>query len=685
VSAPAIVSPFSLLDGAIGVLSLLATLWIGLRVKRYIGTIEDYLVANRGMGLYVGAASLLSTEVGIITYMYQAQFGFVAGFSAFATGLITLGVCLVVGRTGFVITRLREMEILTVPEYFETRYGRSVRILAGVLMAFGGSLNLGIFPIIEARFLAVVTGIPSQYLGWTMAGLLAVALAYTALGGMVSLIVTNYVQYVFLAAGTVIVTLACLRHVGWSGMVGAVEGHMGGHGWNPIQDLGIGFILWQILLWIALMTVWQSVAMRTFSTKDAAIGKKMFTLTGFLFLGRALIPMVWGISALAFFWGRAEPVAAPVAGTKLAQMEQLDARLGETFRRDLDEGRLERALPQVDLLERLAREEKLRIAATAARDDDAAGRSAAAERFEDGAKDRRGEIGLLAMPWMLAAILPTGILGLVVAGMLAASISTYAGYFLGWSSIIAQDIVAPLLSSRGTPVGPVPRDPPAPVSADPLRVRSRQHAQGFASEPGSDGAPRDDTPLEPIPSAPHPGDGGGPHRVHHDLEPRVRPAGAGLLLPAGHGEPLHGPDADRGRGRALLAPGFRDGRDPGLPPRGRGLARLPRPVPRPRRGDGREPELGARGGRVRDRFAARSTGPARGPARGRRAGTGGTAMTWPLFWLVTFVVAFGAFSLISLVIAIRGVAEIRGLFSALEEEMRRKRSREEPKQPWPTS
>jgi len=79
--------------------------------------------------------------------------------------------------------------------------------------------------------------------------------------------------------------------------------------------------------------------------------------------------------------------------------------------------------------------------------------------------------------------------------MLAASISTYAGYFLGWSSVIAQDIVAPLLSSRGTPVGPVPRDPPAPASADPLRERSPKHAQGFVSEPDSNGAPRDDRPL----------------------------------------------------------------------------------------------------------------------------------------------------------------------------------------------
>jgi Na+/proline symporter len=466
VTAPPIVSSFSLLDGAIAVLSLVATLWIGLRVKRYIGTIEDYLVANRGMGLYVGAASLLSTEVGIITYMYQSQFGFVAGFSAFVTGLITLGVCLVVGRTGFVITRLREMEILTVPEYFEKRYGRSVRVLAGVLMAFGGSLNLGIFPIIEARFLAIVTGIPSRYVGWTMAGLLLIALVYTAIGGMVSLIVTNYVQYLFLAAGTVMVTLVCLRQAGWGGMVSTVESHMGGRGFDPVGDLGVGFIVWQILLWVALMTVWQSVAMRTFSTKDAAVGKKMFTLTGFLFLGRALIPMAWGIAALAFFWGRAEPVAAPPAPTRMAQIQRLDAQLDETFQSDLDEGRLGRALPQVDLLERLAREESAH--------------SPEAARLEESARDRRGEIGLLAMPWMLATILPTGILGLVVAGMLAASISTYAGYFLGWSSIIAQDIVAPLLSSRGAPMVPGDEGPAAP--ADP-------------SHDGPDGRARGDTGL----------------------------------------------------------------------------------------------------------------------------------------------------------------------------------------------
>ena len=101
---------FGLLDWLITAASLIATLAAGVAVKRYVGNLEDFLVANRGMGTYVGTASLVSTEIGIITYMYQAQFGFLAGFSAFVVGMVTILVCYAVGRTGFVITRLREAQ-----------------------------------------------------------------------------------------------------------------------------------------------------------------------------------------------------------------------------------------------------------------------------------------------------------------------------------------------------------------------------------------------------------------------------------------------------------------------------------------------------------------------------------------------------------------------------------------------
>jgi SSS family solute:Na+ symporter len=47
--------------------------------------------------------------------------------------------------------------------------------------------------------------------------------------------------------------------------------------------------------------------------------------------------------------------------------------------------------------------------------------------------------------------LPEGVRGVVVAGMLAATMSVNSSYLLGWSSIIAQDIVLPL---RRTPLSP---------------------------------------------------------------------------------------------------------------------------------------------------------------------------------------------------------------------------------------
>ncbi len=49
-------------------------------------------------------------------------------------------------------------------------------------------------------------------------------------------------------------------------------------------------------------------------------------------------------------------------------------------------------------------------------------------------------------------------------------------------------------------------------------------------------------------------------------------------------------------------------------------------------------------------------------------------MTWAALWLGAFVVACASFVLISLAIAVRGIAEIRELFAALEEERRRKPS-----------
>lgn len=55
---------------------------------------------------------------------------------------------------------------------------------------------------------------------------------------------------------------------------------------------------------------------------------------------------------------------------------------------------------------------------------------------------------LRAMPRFLATLLPMGLLGLMVAAMLAAEMSTDSGYLLTWATVIYNDLLMPLVRRK---------------------------------------------------------------------------------------------------------------------------------------------------------------------------------------------------------------------------------------------
>ena len=55
---------------------------------------------------------------------------------------------------------------------------------------------------------------------------------------------------------------------------------------------------------------------------------------------------------------------------------------------------------------------------------------------------------LIMMPEYLVEILPVGVLGITVAAMLAAFMSTHDSYLLCWSTIITNDIIDPLTGAN---------------------------------------------------------------------------------------------------------------------------------------------------------------------------------------------------------------------------------------------
>ncbi|MBM4075424.1 MAG: sodium:solute symporter family protein [Planctomycetes bacterium] len=367
-------SNFSSLDGAIVGIYLVVTMAAGLMVRKYVGRVEHFLVAGREMNLFLGIASLAATEFGIVTCMYTAQAGYEFGFSGATPGILQALAMFIIGITGFCVKPLRDSGVMTIPELFEQKYGKFIRWLSGVVIVLGGLLNMGVFLRIGGDFLVLAAGMDQKYLVMTMTALLIMVAVYTILGGMLSVLVTDFLQFIVMSIGLLAITYLFLYRIGWSTIINTVAEQHGAGGFNPFvhPKLGYEYVLGQAFVQIAATLTWQTTIARLLAAKDTWTGQKVYIGTSFFFVCRFLIPGIWGIAALAM----------------------------------------------------LTPDQKAILA------------------------NDPGNATLHAMPTLLATTVPIGLMGLLIAAMLAADMSTDSSYMITWASVIYNDILGPFRKQK---------------------------------------------------------------------------------------------------------------------------------------------------------------------------------------------------------------------------------------------
>ena len=153
---------FTAVDWGIVAIYLSISFFIGLFVRKYVRDMADYIGAGRAIGACLGIATMTGTEMGLITVMYSAQTGFTGGFAAFHIALIAGIVTFLVGVSGFIVARLRELEVLTIPEFYEKRFDKKTRVLGGILLALAGILNMGLFLKVGSMFIVGITGMSAE-------------------------------------------------------------------------------------------------------------------------------------------------------------------------------------------------------------------------------------------------------------------------------------------------------------------------------------------------------------------------------------------------------------------------------------------------------------------------------------------------------------------------------------------
>lgn len=380
---------------------LMALMLAGVIFSRsYMRSVADFLVAGRTAGRYVISLSQGMAALGAITIVGTLEMNYVAGFSMAWWGMTMGVVILVITVSGWVIYRFRQTRALTLAQFFERRYSRNFRIFAGLIAFFSGIINFGIFPAVGARFFIHFCGFPETvvFLGLavptfalTMAVLLGLALFFVFSGGQIAVIITDFIQGLFVNAVFLVLILYLLTAFNWESIfAGLAQAPENASLINPFKTSHVeDFNFWYFLIGVVGVIYgamsWQGTQGYNTSAKSAHEAKMGSVLGNWRGLPQTLMMMFVPIIAYAVMHN---PEFSQIAAN-------VEAAIGG--------------------VESTAIQSQLRI------------------------------------PYILRNLLPVGLIGAFTAVMLAAFISTHDTYLHSWGCIFIQDVILPFRKKPFTP------------------------------------------------------------------------------------------------------------------------------------------------------------------------------------------------------------------------------------------
>lgn len=356
-------------------------------------SVADFLAAGRTGGRYLLAVATGVAAVGAITIVGGFEMTLQSGFTLQWWELTMSVVILLAAVYGWVIYRFRQTRCLTLAQFLEVRYSRRFRIFTGLVAFLSGIINMGIFPAVEARFFLHFCGLPSTFavagievstFACLMLLLIGTALWFVFVGGQVTVIVTDFLQGLFVNAAMLAVVLYFAFTLDWKWIEEALSGAPPDASLvNPFRtggtrDFNLVYFVIGVVGYLYGMMSWQGTQGYNASARTAHEAKMAGVLRNWR-IGPQILLIVF------------VPIAAYTV-LHHPHFTESASRIGAGL----------------------------------------SGVSSDALRSQ------------LTVPLMLRETLPPGLLGLFAALMLCASITTLNTYMHSWGSILVQDVLLPL-------------------------------------------------------------------------------------------------------------------------------------------------------------------------------------------------------------------------------------------------
>lgn len=287
------------MDIAIVMIYLVGMIAFGFWGKKKATTESDFLVAGRRLGPWLYSGTMAAIVLGGASTIGGVGLGYTYGISgmwlvvAIGTGILLLSL-LFAGR----IQRLR---VYTVSQMLELRYGPGSSILSGFVM-WAYTLMLSVTSTIGyATIFAVLLDmpkVPAILLGGS------VVIIYSALGGMWSITLTDFVQFVVKTIGIffVLLPVALAKAGGFSGLADQLP-----DSYTSFTAIGGTTILTYFVIYTFGLLIGQDIWQRVFTARTPGVARWAGTGAGVYCLLYGVAGAVIGMSAKVVLPNLANP------------------------------------------------------------------------------------------------------------------------------------------------------------------------------------------------------------------------------------------------------------------------------------------------------------------------------------------------------------------------------------------
>ncbi|MCH2374044.1 MAG: hypothetical protein MK538_07650, partial [Planctomycetes bacterium] len=194
------------LDWAICIAYLLVVLGIGSWFAREQETNEEYFVGGRRMNWFPIGLSIFASVFCSLSFVGLPREGAYADYHLMLSILFIPLIVTPIACWIF-IPLYHRLQSISVYEYLERRFHRSIRLVGSVLFSLYNIGWIGTMLVAVGVILQAVLGLSEVQLTWTLVGVGVFATFYTTIGGVKAVVWTDVLQTFVLGGGMLAVLL----------------------------------------------------------------------------------------------------------------------------------------------------------------------------------------------------------------------------------------------------------------------------------------------------------------------------------------------------------------------------------------------------------------------------------------------------------------------------------------------